>query len=137
MSLVRFPILRGLLEDLTKLNTQEVSRRAAVAHQVRESRDVTTVSIPWVGEFHLTGPQRAVVRELIDSLVNCSNPCVEERVLLLRSKSQARSLEELFKGSPAWGVLILRGAAPGTFQIAPPPDGEPVEEEVVREPVEE
>lgn len=137
MSIARFPILQGLLEDLSRLSLQEASREVAVRPGLRESRDITTVSIPWVGEFHLSGPQRVVVRELVDAMVNCSNPEVEERVLLARAKSQARSLEDIFRGSPAWGVLILRGSKPGLYRLPAPPVGEEAEEEITREAVED
>lgn len=141
MTLERFPTLRGLLDDLTRLTVEEVTRRNAVREQqqqkqqqsasiVGEGRDVTTVHAPWLGRsYHLTGAQREVVRQLLHAHLECRNPDVDERTLLsLAGLPPTSKLADAFKGSSAWGELIVKGKGAATYRLAGPDAAEEEED---------
>ena len=86
----------------------------------RHSPDFRLVSWPGLGSFVFSPKQALAVRELW-AAEEGGNPEVPERQLLAAADSDGDRLADLFKRSPAWGVLVLRGARPGTFRLPEPP----------------
>lgn len=135
--LKRYPVLRQLLADLRTLTVAEAvaearERRAGV--RVEDGRHVTRVE--WRGAFFwLTGPQREVVRLLLDAAVGSATPDVDEAYLVRRAMAPGvRRLSQLFAGHPAWGTLVVPGARPATFRIVESPDADDRPDDVRVEP---
>lgn len=125
----RYPLLAGLLGELTRLEAAE-DRREADRHRQRRlegmPEHLDKVSVPWVAGgrgYWLSAAQREVVRVLTEASV-LRQPDVHESVLLREAGSpRTGRLADLFAGSPgepALGELILAGR-PGYYRLAPPP----------------
>ncbi len=138
-ALDRYPTLQALYEELTRLSAVEVARGAREARgevSLNEGRDVTRVSVPWVGDFLLTGPQREVVRLLVDAYLHSRSPEMAESTLLQMAGCRASKLAVVFRGSPAWGTLIVRGSKPYLYRLPPMPGDEPEPEPAPPDPQE-
>ena len=76
-------------------------------------------SVTWNYEtFYLTPTQAAVVAILWQAWENGA-PDVSGAYLLEAVDSTATRLLDLFRRSPAWGRLIVRGATKGTYRLVP------------------
>ena len=93
------------------------------AGRPRHSPDFRQVGWPGLGSFALSPKQALAVRELWSARLGGASPDVPERELLAAADSDGDRLQDLFKRSPAWGVLVLRGSRPGTFRLPEPPKG--------------
>lgn len=113
-----YSTLDALYRDLSRLSVSESARAAA---RGSPGPDWSRVAVPWVGEFLMSRPQRAVVRELLDALTSAS-PEVDQRQLLRAAGSGARRLADLFRGSEAWGRLVVPGERAGHYRLPAPPD---------------
>lgn len=136
MSLDQFPALKGLRDDLNGLHLERTVRRDGEKRRgIRhvDGRDLHRVAIDWVaGEFLVTPEQWRVIELLYDALGSAS-PEVPQSALLRASGSKARRLEEVFRGSPAWGRLVVPGSRTAHFCLPPRPDESGPEVRVVRD----
>lgn len=110
-----FPALAALYQDLRRL---AAATRARVASPGPEWR---RVRVPWSGEYLLNRGQLAAVAELMEA-AGSACPEVDQRHLLAAAGSDARRLADLFRGSEAWGRLVVPGERPGHYRLAPSPD---------------
>jgi hypothetical protein len=73
--------------------------------------------------FSLTTLQRRVVAALWEAMEN-GTPAVHQATLLETAEARSAKLSHFFRGSPAWGTLVVPGykcGVPfGTYQLAPP-----------------
>jgi hypothetical protein len=86
----------------------------------RHSSDFRTIN--WYGtKFKFTATQAAVVRELWAAKKN-DTPDVSQARLLEAAGSDGRRLDDLFRRSPAWGVMIVQGEMGGTYRLGDEPE---------------
>lgn len=109
-----YPALTELYRDLSRLAAAGAARAAS------PGPEWSRVRVPWAGEFLLNRAQRAVVAELLEALGSAS-PEVDQRQLLRSAGSSARRLADVFKGSAAWGRLVVPGGRAGHYRLAPSP----------------
>lgn len=75
-------------------------------------------SVNFYGHLYRFSPtQAAIVAELWRAWEE-GNPEIGQAALLEAADAASRSLRDVFRRSPAWGVLILAGEGPGTFRLA-------------------
>ena len=67
-------------------------------------------------EYHLSSLQAAAVRVLHEAHVQ-GVPELRGAYVLEAIESASRSLSDLFKGSPAWGTLVVSGMTRGTYRL--------------------
>lgn len=80
------------------------------------SPDGTTVR--WHGErFTFRAMQARAVRILWDAM-EADTPDIRQDSILEEIGSESRRLSDVFRGSPAWGKVIVPGERGGTFRIA-------------------
>lgn len=114
----KYPLIVSLYAELKRFVEEEPPARAAPASvEVSEGRDRTRIQYGPVGIFWLDKPQARVVEELLDARMSSGNPDVDQGVLILASGARVHRLAEVFKGSPAWGRLVVVGARPGTYRL--------------------
>jgi hypothetical protein len=123
-----YPTLSMMLAELKALDRagalrpMETPIHGGGRFRVEKGRDVNVLAWPGAGEYKLNREQLAVVSELAEAYLECDNPDVGERALLVKANSKARRLEDVFRDSPAWGSLVLRGRSPATYRIAALPE---------------
>src|SRR5262245_26388565 len=82
----------------------------------RHSPDFATVRWHDGKVYSFTKTQRRVVEQLwAASEAGC--PAMDQATLLEGADSYAKRLQDLFRGYPAWGVVIVRGPGVGTYQL--------------------
>lgn len=69
-------------------------------------------------DFEFTATQAAAVKVLHDHAMR-GTPDVGEGTVLERIDSESSRLRDVFRGHPAWGTLIVRGATKGTRRLDP------------------
>lgn len=84
-------------------------------------------SVNWRGTVYSFSPkQRAIVAALWNARGECC-PWVAQDALLDLADSDSNRMRDLFKGHPAWGVMIvsaaLHGGPTGSYQLAPDDGG--------------
>lgn len=120
--LSKLPALRALHDDLAQLAAGErVAVGMTEAARRGRTAGVYKVCVPWVGDFWLTGPQRAVVQELTEALGSRSQD-IDERVLVGIAGATGRKLRDVFTGVEGWEQLVVRGKRAGTYRLAAPPE---------------
>lgn len=78
---------------------------------------VDFASVLWNGTLYtLTPAQGAAVRALWRAARN-GTPDLRQETILEAAGSDGGRLSKLFEGHPAWGKLIVPGAAKGTFRL--------------------
>jgi hypothetical protein len=77
-------------------------------------------TILWHGQVYGFNPAQAKVVAALWAARENGRPDVADDSLVRVSGTGDDRLEDVFNGSPAWGTLILEGAARGTHRIAPP-----------------
>jgi hypothetical protein len=81
--------------------------------------DFQRVYWPGLGEFWFIGRcQQLVLRQLWEAWEKGLHE-VPQHVLLKNAKSDGTRLGDLFRRGDAWGTLIVRGAIPGNYRLAP------------------
>ena len=122
MNLARYPYLFRVYQELTeisaRLDAEDAAKRSG-GLKVAAGRDVNRVSWPGLGDYWLTGPQLAVVRELASALLHSARPEVDEVHLLRVAGTKHRRLRDVFYRSPAWGELVLSAGA-GQYRLFAP-----------------
>jgi hypothetical protein len=88
----------------------------------RHLSDFQIVYWPGKGRFVFSDKQREAVRLLWQAWEE-GLPGVKERTLLEAAGSSGERLYDLFRRSPAWNTLIVKGEG-GTFRLADLPEGE-------------
>ena len=68
-------------------------------------------------EFSLTPTQAACVRVLMEEWGN-RTPEVGGETVLAGARSDAKRLQDVFRGHPAWRTLIIPGKTKGSYQLA-------------------
>ena len=95
----------------------------ALTNPARHSRDFASVN--WYGTYYtFTAAQARVVAALWEAWQN-GTPDVRQETLLDEAGSESRKLANLFRDHPAWGVLIVPGAARGLYRLVSPPESSP------------
>jgi hypothetical protein len=85
----------------------------------KHTDNFSAVYWPGRGTFHFYGEkQQAVVAALWAARAEGSLE-VSQNVLLRAADSDGARLHDLFRGHPAWGKLVLRGHAPGSYTLPP------------------
>lgn len=80
-------------------------------------------SVRWDGRlFFFTPNQAAIVKALWQAMEN-GTPCVQGATLLEAADCESSRVSDVFRGSDAWGVLIVEGAVKGAYQLAEPTHG--------------
>jgi hypothetical protein len=62
-----------------------------------------------------------VVRELMGALLHADTPDVGETSLPRVSGLKVGRLRDVFRGSAAWGELVIQGRTAGTYRLYSPP----------------
>lgn len=124
MSLKEYPYLQQIHEELTRLTVAETAREPS-RMRIESGRDIHRVTWPGLGAYWLTGPQVAVVRELLQALLHSRSPEVDQHHLILASGLPVRRLAEVFAGSSAWVELVVPGAGAGRYRLAAAVDDGP------------
>lgn len=100
-----------LLPLASRIATALAQRNEPISH----SKDFS--SVRWHGTIYgFTATQAAVVRVLWRALRRGA-PDVRQETLLMDSASESDRLSDVFKGSPAWGTLVVPGLARGTYRL--------------------
>lgn len=93
------------------------SRVTKLAEQpIRPSADFREVSFH--GRRFAFSKTQAPVIETLWLARQAGEPDVDQGVLLRTAHSDSTRLSELFRRSPAWGVLLIPGDTPGTYRLA-------------------
>ena len=75
-------------------------------------------SVAWDGRVYVFTPnQTAIVKALWDAW-EAGTPCVHGATLLEFADCKSNKMSDAFKGSPAWGTLIVEGPVKGTYRLA-------------------
>jgi hypothetical protein len=92
------------------MTTRNLSARKVRAHQGKEGRRLSRVSVPWLGmAWMLDEAQRDAVRQLLEARLGR-----DPDVILPDAK-------RLFAGTGLLGVLVVPGCRPGAWRMAVPP----------------
>ena len=75
-------------------------------------------SVVWKGDLMHFSPGQAAAIEVLFDAYNSGSPEVGQGHVLESTGSEAHRLRDLFKRSPAWETLIVRGEGKGTFRLA-------------------
>lgn len=96
------------------------ARRHGVTHGTDHA------ALNWYGTLYTFAPKQRIV---IAALLHARDQCydwVSQEVLLELAESDGGRLRDLFRGHPAWGVLIvpalLHGGPAGAYRLATPPE---------------
>ncbi len=118
-----FDLARQLVRQLATERPDLVPLASRLLRQLRPCRhSADFASVAWRGKtFSFTGSQSVVVRELWRAWSR-ETPELRQETLLAAAGSDAGRLSDLFKGHPAWNVLIVPGASRGTFRLADLPE---------------
>lgn len=116
---------------MDRLSTPEEIARALrdlIERTLPCRHSVDFASVIWFGtSYAFTGSQARVVALLWRAWLD-GVPNLRQETLLDAAGSVSGRLANLFKGHPAWGTMIVPGAAKGTFRLAdPPPEANPQE----------
>jgi hypothetical protein len=93
----------------------------ASGDEPRHLSDFRAVYWPGLGRFNLSEKRALVVKQLWEAMEDGTWE-VQQDVLLRRADSDGTRLVDLFKGDPAWGVLVVKGEVAGSYRL--PPRGE-------------
>src|SRR5688572_4232062 len=77
-------------------------------------------SVLWHGQVYAFSAAQAKVVAALWAARENGQPDVPDDQLVRASGAANGKLDNVFKGSPAWGTLITEGDARGTHRIAPP-----------------
>jgi hypothetical protein len=108
---------RGPPQAGTDLDTQSVGEKRSPA---RHSSDFRWVN--WYGtDYMFTKTQAACIGVLWAAWKN-DTPELDQQTVLTAPEVDAESkrLVDLFKGHPAWGRMIVKGATQGAYRLRPP-----------------
>jgi hypothetical protein len=112
--------LETALSALAPLPPPRVEQPEEPKPAARHSTDFR--SVHWFGtNFSFTPTQAACVNILWREWEN-GTPEVGEDTILLDNQVDAESkrLLDIFRGHPAWGAMIVRGATKGAYRLSPP-----------------
>ena len=114
-------LVRRFLEGLNGPDLAAVASPMPAVFENSHSPDFA--SVRWNGHLYaLAAKQRRVVKVLWDAFEQGS-PCVSGDYLLEVAGAASPRVADLFKRSPAWESLIVRGSAfggpPGSYCLAP------------------
>ena len=122
----RFPLLVAAYEELKRfieMGDESPGRQdgSAIAEpiEIAEGPVRTRFTYPRLGVFWLSRPQARVVDELIEARTSSGSPDVDQGYLIAASGLKVARLADVFKGSSAWLRLVIPGARPGTYRLAP------------------
>jgi len=76
----------------------------------------------WFGANYSFTPNQAKVVEILWRAWEGGTPDVYHNLLLNAADLGAERLVDVFKGSAAWGTLIVPGQVKGTFRLQEPPN---------------
>ncbi|HEY1381000.1 MAG TPA: hypothetical protein VGF55_29640 [Gemmataceae bacterium] len=109
---------------LPVLGTPPADEPTATSPPAREESSVHSAedfrTVLWHGQVYGFSPAQAKVVAALWAAREAGRPDVPNEALVRAGGTGDDRLEEVFNGSPAWGTLILEGAARGTHRIAPP-----------------
>lgn len=118
-----YPTLKALAAELARI--AELLNRPidpAPAPPPADPAELRPVRWPGAGTFWLDVYQRRIVHELVEALLWRGDPDVPASVLLHAARAPGgKDLAEVFRGSAAWGTLVIPGRTPGTYRLAPLP----------------
>lgn len=104
----------GTIMDLL----QERERRTQ-GREIAHSDDFR--SVRWFGREYSFTPQQAEIMKLLWEAYEAQTPDVDAALLLSDfSGSAAHRLRDVFRKSPAWGTMIVRGGSRGTYRLSRP-----------------
>lgn len=94
---------------------------AAAAPVARHSLDFR--SVHWYGLDLSNNPQQAAAFAILwDAAANGTHDVGGDAVCV-QIGADGRRLDHIFRGHPAWGTVVIKGASRGSFRLAPPPPG--------------
>lgn len=79
-------------------------------------------SVLWYNTEYSFTPQQAEIVRILWEAFECSTPDVDATLLLSTdfTGSAAKRVRDVFRKSPAWKTMIVRGGSKGTYRLAPP-----------------
>ncbi len=78
-------------------------------------------SVLWDGASYAFSATQAAVVAVLWEAFEAGTPEVKQELLLDQAGSVGKRIQGVFEGHPAWGTLIVRGRAKGTFCLADVP----------------
>ena len=99
-------------------NAAQSSLSLCIRESLRLSHSEDFRSVNWFGTpFTFTKTQAACVKVLWEAWIRDASELDQQTVLEAADAASTR-LVDVFKRSPAWGVMIVRGSTQGAFRLA-------------------
>lgn len=121
-----YPTLSGLFVDLTRMEKVGVIQsgsatlKGGAKIQFTRGRQIGRLNWPGVGDFWLDRQQQEVVAVLMEAYFECDVPDVPDATLLRAIESKENHIAKVFRGTDAYGKLVVKGKRPGTSRLAAP-----------------